>query len=63
MNVQATWGGNSKILLFEKQVPDAKCKILLKGRETGRQAIAGYCINVEESGWYFVLSGGEKGLR
>lgn len=46
-------------LLFEKQVPDAMCK----GRQTGRQAIGGYCINVEESGWCFVLGGGEKGLR
>lgn len=34
-----------------------------KGRQTGRQAIGGYCIDVEESGWCFVLGGGEKGLR
>lgn len=31
-------------LLFEKQVPDA----MFKGRQTGRQATGGYCINVEE---------------
>lgn len=34
-----------------------------KGRQTGRQAIGGYCIDVEESGWCLVLGGGEKGLR